>query len=453
MSQQSQQSKRAEQQQVALHEKLRKVLRLLEGSGASNGRAASQSARRATPGLKKASHPKVTAKGLSRLKTQAHSSAELAELLYSKAPFDFIDAHSGADLAALAQRAQQAVQHFLLRPASMVVEYEHSALFTRFYIVRPDCPFIVTSITEVLREFNIFMRAYLHPILPQGESYISLSLIEVPVLDEATSARIAKRIKTTLGDLSLVTSDFAEMRQIASEIGESSEETKSFIEWLSEGAFLFCGALEWSTSSKKCEVLRSLGLARSTQAFAKPLLAELREDLGKLMSRRQEMFAARLSIVSPIHRRARLFHIAVRVPARGASQSRVISLIGLMTSLARGLESSRLLIIRRKMEEIFSLRKILKNSYDYKHVIKLIDNMPLEDALRLSTAELTELVRRSLDVVSTDSTQVAVFYEALGRGVTVAIALPRDRFTSGLRGKLQAHVEQSFGVTPEVAPT
>ncbi len=392
----------------------------------------------------------------------------LAGEFYTRAPHYFLAETEAEELAALCVEAvdsASAVYEKLSRSSnrkecrdsigiSQGGDSEHSALS----IAMPDCPFIVNTISECLAEKAIHALVFIHPIIRYGTQRFSCSYLRLPKLDAGAEEALIKEIRESLADLLIITSDYPEVKSQMQTLTDTllggldgtpdaDYETPQFLDWLLDDNFVFIGLRKYTfTDSKKGpENDVQLGLFRSTRSASAQLLAESTFDGAALLQKKGPILVSRLRTKSPVHRRVPLVNITVRAHGDDSKKKAVYSITGLLTSKARAQESSDVPLVRRKLQSILTLEDVAFNSHDYKYVVDIVDNMPKDEALRLEVEALRENIHIILEMQHLTEVRASYRYDEARRGVSALVLMPRERFNSQVRQKIQQRVEELFG--------
>jgi glutamate dehydrogenase len=339
-----------------------------------------------------------------------------------------------------------------------------------------DSPFLVDSVQEELAARNLGVRRLLHPVVgtirdeaghiervlsardaSHRESIMHFELERT--LSERARADLEARTTEILRDVRLVVRDFEPMQDRVHHMIETARtgavryspqevgETVDFLEWLLQLNFVLLGYREYQLSGHTDEdraisavpgsglgILSDVGRS----AFAEPtLLAKLDPDIRRRIEDGDLLVFSKTNAYSTVHRRARMDYIGVRkVNAEGeiTGESR---LIGLFTSKAYMEPATKTPLLHHKLEQILTAEDLIPGSHDYKEAVELFESFPRDELFSASASELRRLVVGLLQLEKHGGIRVLVRKDLYGRSVSVVVALPRDRFNSALRKRLQ----------------
>ncbi len=391
------------------------------------------------------------------------SQKQLSEALFAKAPEEFLEARPLGELKTITSFCYSLVQSFLQKDRHDVrIASEHGPSSSRISIVLGDRPFIINSITECIRREEADLSILLHPILFLSGYRLSCSYIEIEKISSERLDKLTNLLSTSLRDLICVTDDFTSMlvhaeslAKVLRDIGSSDaalSETASFLSWLSDGGLMFLGHSSWSPKDGTKFVAAPstlLGLCKERASISEALMAEVQRDIGQLFNSSEVVAVTKLSSVSTVHRFARMINISVKKFEQDGKLLEIHSFVGLLTSKAWAQESSTIPLIRQKLQTILKAEEVVENSYDYKNIVNIIDSLPKDETLRLDAEALREIIEKILGVQNRNQTRTSVRFDRAGRGVSIVTLMPQERFNTGVRKRIQSHLEDSFGAQPD----
>ncbi|MCB0345915.1 MAG: NAD-glutamate dehydrogenase [Bdellovibrionales bacterium] len=395
----------------------------------------------------------------------------LAELLFRRAPDDFLSRSHVGTLSYLSHQLNTFYFDFLeSNKEYKVVELDLSSrnegkYVTSFMLALYDRPFIVDTLTEFFREQGLRVFTYLHPILTgPGDKVISLNYIELEKIESLDRVQeLYDSISSIMADLALVTSGFQPMidraRSCALSVEEGYSDSKTVVQaretadvlhWLTDGGFVFLGHRVWQPGSGPAsegfdyDPSLDLGLFCSTTNAYREGLQFTSRDAEFLFNRDTFLHFSKLLLKSPVHRRIRMDAVCVKVPTETGDA--IHCFVGLLTSKAIAQEASSIPFIRRKLKQIIELEGVYPNSHDYKETLSIIDSMPKFELFQGATSALRRDVQIILSSYQAHETRVSTHLDALRRIVSVMVVMPRERFTVGVRQRIQNFVEKTLRV-------
>ena len=345
-----------------------------------------------------------------------------------------------------------------------------------------DAPFLVDTVRGAIAAEGLSVRTLLHPVFgieraadgsverigsargaPTRESVMRIELVErlTPERAHALGGEVAR----SLGELRLAVADHAEMadfvgrmidaaRAAGARYGEEEiDETVAFLEWLRDHHFVFLGTRDYAivdgTDGPALKLVAGTGRGilreeeRSTYVSGQPL-AEMSQGLRERIEGGDLLLISKTNRASRVHRRARMDSIDLkRVDANGAVIGE-LRLIGLFTSLVYMEQASRTPLLRRKLRRIVSAEDLIEGSHDYKATVAVFESFPRDELFQAGWVQLRSEVMAVLQADEAHIVSVAQRPDATGKGVAVLVAMPRDRFNSDVRRRLQEILLRRF---------
>lgn len=314
-----------------------------------------------------------------------------------------------------------------------------------------DRPFIISSLTSAMRLFGLELELLLPAVIPVKSKQISVCYIKLTNVSDDVLGNLLHEITATLRDVISTTDDFNEMQaEVLSAAkhlpGSTVQQTEeaSLVEWLATDVFLLLGTGVWQINNRKPKFIHeqsaAKGLFRDAQ-IGNRIITETAQDVEWLLASGRNFSLTKLSLENRVHRRMKLIHIAVR----DSNTQQVISIVGLLTSVALSQSLEHTPILRQRLREIIGLEKVRPNSHDHKYIIDTLDRMPKDLALRLSTEQLREIATCGMRLYGSNETRIVAHQDQAGRGISVLVVIPRDKLTSGVRRKVQRYIEDISG--------
>jgi glutamate dehydrogenase len=351
-----------------------------------------------------------------------------------------------------------------------------------------DQPFLLDTAREALRAKGLSILRFLHPLLrtergdgsrliavrprtSQGSTESFLHFEVDPLRDAAAAPAIEEEVRGSLREAAMAAEDFVQMRSALLSVarGLAAERPKDaaqraelaeaaeFLQWLNKGNFIFLGYraydLEERGGRKFLTVAARSGLgilrdsSKSTYHDPVPL-----ESLEPTVRRRfQQMLFPLISKTnreSRVHRRARMDYIGIKKLSPGGEVAGEHRFLGFFTSQALNNIASEIPVLRRKLAAILARAQVLEGSHDYKEIVKVFNGLPKEELLTTTDEEIQRVIETVMEVQAREGISVLCQRDHLGVGASVMVILPRDRFSSEARQRIQAAFARRFGSEP-----
>ena len=357
-----------------------------------------------------------------------------------------------------------------------------AAPHTIVQIANDDMPFLVDSVTEELNVHHAAPRLLAHPIVcvqrdakgkvvgifdrehaPDGAMPESVMHIEIGAPDIGlTSAALKSRLAAVLAEVRLAVADWQPMRlRVADLIAELDisppplpsqdvTEARDFLRWMADNHFTFLGYREWTfrRAGKRLGVKitpkAGLGVLRSdkTALFEGDALPP---DIADFLAKPNLIFVNKATRRSTVHRAVPLDVVGVK---RYDDNGHVIGerlFAGLFTSVAYSRSPRDIPMLRRRLERVVERSGLMSGSHDSKALIHILETLPRDELFQAGEDDLLSTGLGVLDLQEHPRTAMFVHRDPFGRSVTCLVYVPRDRYDTGLRMRLQEIVEEGFG--------
>ena len=396
-------------------------------------------------------------------------------------PRDPLDLY-GAALAFLRFGESRAVGATALRVYNPSFEQDGwQSTHTIIEIVNDDMPFLVDSVSLELTRRGLGIHLIIHPVLGvkrEGASLVELMTaaeaqaqesfmhVEIDRVSEpATLAAIEADLHRVLGDVRRAVEDWPQMRQsVEAALAElrpaaavlSRErlaETVEFLRWLAEDHFIFLGYSSYlldedaEGTQLRREKGSGLGLLRGYDAGElsrsfKSLPAEIR-DRATLPE--PVVTVTKADTKSTVHRRTYLDFVGVR---RFADDGRVLGehrFLGLFTSAAYNLGPHHIPLLRQKIDRIVQRSDFPQGGHARKALHNILETYPRDELFQAPEDELVVIVTDILYLQDRQRLRLFMRQDRFARFVSCLVYVPRDRYNTAVRERLQRLLEGALG--------
>ncbi|MDH4118313.1 MAG: NAD-glutamate dehydrogenase, partial [Acidimicrobiia bacterium] len=345
-----------------------------------------------------------------------------------------------------------------------------------------DAPFLLDSVTNEIQAHGLQVVNVVHPVIgversPDGallavrharhtitrESVQHYELdrrlidADLPAFEHAI-ARVLEDVQGAVRDFHQMvakTDRLIDLVRVA--IGHFPDgdigEAVAFLQWLKQDNFVFLGYREYqlvdTAEGSAVQAVQGSGLGILTDDershVAQPkLLSSLPEELADRYRQGDLLVITKTNRISPVHRRARMDYVGVRIVGPDGATKGEARLIGLFTSKAYMEPASRTPIIRKKLSSIVIAEDLIEGSHDHKALVELLEGFSKHDLFVAPVEGLRSTLMGLLALQENHQVRLFVRRDLLERSVHVLVALPRDRFNATLRRKLQRLFEERF---------
>ncbi len=412
--------------------------------------------------------------------------AEFSAELFRRAPAGEIRAGDLSSHAALAanffefarQRMPDQVKLRLFNPESNKQGWSTS--HTVLEIVNDDMPFLVDSVVLALSELGLSAHLIVHPVMrvrrDQGGHWLGLShddddnsivesFMHVQV-DRQTYpeslARIERRVKRALTDVRRAVTDWRNMvdkaHQISDEMAETHaamsasaiQEARDFFDWLANDHFTFLGYREYfiedTDQGRVLKPVADSGLGIMHLDHREAPVRRL-EDLARgsdQPSIHDPIIITKTNAQSIVHRGGYMDYISVLYFDEDGRVRGEKRLIGLFTSGAYIRRCVDTPLVRMKVAEVMEQSGLRRSSHAGKALLHILETLPRDELFQASAAELLELGVGILDLQERSQTRLFIRRERFGRFFSCLVFIPRDRFNTENREKIQQILKRSL---------
>ncbi len=442
--------------------------------------------------------PQVEARIRRRQGHEAERLVPFAEQLFAKADEAFLEAFDADTLYAMAKDGLAFLERAgagpgplqrveVLNPSFAAEGWESP--YTVLKLALGDRPFIVDSVRAELRRQGFTVFHVLHPVfvvlrggdggieeivprkraVPEGARRESFELWFVDREDDGERReRVRTAVDGVLSDLVLVTDDFepmvAKAREVAEELralrartaqghfrerAEELEEFAAFLEWLVDGHFLFLGYRGYQLTDVDGEKAvgidpgSGLGLLRKEDRsnYRTPVpVSQMPAGVRDRVLDGRTLIVTKTNAESTVRRAARMDYIGVKQLSEAWQVLGEHRFLGLMNTKAYTEPADQVPILRMKLRQVLEIDGSLPNSHDYKQIVTVFNGLPRVDLFWTDAATVHKEVRAIMGLERERGLRLLVRPDPLGRGLSVTVRLPRDRFNAEVRQRVQQHL-------------
>ncbi len=424
-------------------------------------------------------------------------SERLLGILFERAAPGLLECFKLDGLEALGKEALA----FLREPGELKVRVYNPSVETQGWTVPytvlaltlPDRPFIVDSVRAAVRRQGLETAHVLHPVLSvvreasgevtelhsaagaaeaagQPGDKVAFEMFFVsPVENKTARDALAAEVSDTLADVLLATRDYGAMLARAESLGlelnalteaasgeraDELAEYAAFMRWLEADNFIFLGYREYDILEHEgVESLRvtpgsGLGiLTKKNSAYETPKpLSEIPEGLRERVLGGRVLTVTKTNAEATVHRPVRMDYLGLK-KVRGGLYVGENRFVGLFTSKALAAPVEEIPILRRKLRLILELDGAEPGSHDFKQLVAVFNSLPRDELFWSDAPRLLSDIRTVVTAAQSGGVRVTVRPDPLARGLAVMVIMPRDRFNSGVRRRVQAYLAEKLGAT------
>jgi glutamate dehydrogenase len=340
-----------------------------------------------------------------------------------------------------------------------------------------DMPFLVDSVSMEVSRHGRAIHLVIRPIMRMrrddegrllsvgaddgsNESLIHLELDRLP--DTAAVEGLRADLHRVLGDVRAAVADWRAMRQrtkdILAELASSPppveaaelEEARAFLEWLEDDHFTFLGYREYDMLSEDGEdVLRAvpgsgLGILRDKEG-ASASFAVLPAEVRRRAREKHVLNLTKANSRATVHRPVYLDYVGVKRFDESGEVAGERRFLGLFTHTAYRVTPWEIPVVRQKADRVLERSGLLRGSHDHKALVEILETYPRDALFQISDDELYEIAIGILHLGERRRVRLFVRRDVFGRFFSCLVFLPRDRFNTENRRKVQEILQEAFG--------
>ncbi len=344
-------------------------------------------------------------------------------------------------------------------------------------IVCPDRPFLVDSLAMALNRQSLTVHLIIHPIIPLGRN--ARGEIESVAPDNGGQAEacmhfevdrqssterleaIEREVTTVLENVDLVVADWKPMHQRMEEArrqletvlaeGADRDESIAFLEWLSADHFTFlgyrCYDLETRNGQDALMPVKGSGLGilrRLSDKDRSDSFSALPEAVRALARDPEPLILTKSTHRAPVHRPGYMDYVGVK---RLDEHGRVIGehrFLGLYTSAAYNRNPRAIPLLRRKIQTVLERADLPHPGHASKALINILETFPRDELFQIHPERLYEIATGILQLQERQRVRLFVREDTYRRFVSCLVFVPRDRYNTDVRQRMQALLEASY---------
>jgi glutamate dehydrogenase len=349
-------------------------------------------------------------------------------------------------------------------------------------VVAPDMPFLVDSIGLVFSQMNIAVHLIVHPVLAvrrdaagrlravstegRDARLESWQMLEIDrPRDEKQTRALMRALHAALEDVRKAVQDFPRMlqrvRAVANELGSDklpvpqshASEARALLTWMLDGHFVFLGYRYYHLKRGRArDVLvrdtdTGLGILRAGGGSKRPTPIVLTGHLRQQARQPDLLVLTKANTPSTVHRASYLDYVGVKTfDARGRVTGEH-RFLGLWTSSAYHMPPAEIPLLRRKLDAVIEHFGLPPQSHDAKSVVNVIETFPRDELFQTPATELIPIVRGIVNLYERRRVRLFARRDSYERFYSCLVYVPRDRYNTEVRERIERIVRERFGGT------
>ena len=347
-------------------------------------------------------------------------------------------------------------------------------------VVSDDMPFLVDSVRMALNRRSLTTHLVIHPVMmsrrdaggvltgPEGGEAITEAVIHVEV-DRQTEERvldeIAADIRGVLRDVRAAVEDWQPMHERLESVLAELDSTpppldeselargRAFLDWIGDNHFTFLGYREYELlGDEGDERLRSvggsgLGLLREAEPRESAAFASLSPAIRRLAREPQLLIITKANARSTVHRPGYLDYVGVKRFDKEGGVCGERRFLGLYTSAAYNQVPRAIPLLREKVARVMERATYPSNSHAAKALLHILETFPRDLLFQVGDDELFQTGMGILHLQERQRIRLFVHRDRIGRFVSCIVYVPRERFNTQVRLKIQNLLAQTLGAS------
>ncbi|MEU5877376.1 NAD-glutamate dehydrogenase [Spirillospora sp. NPDC047279] len=345
-------------------------------------------------------------------------------------------------------------------------------------VVTDDMPFLVDSVSMEIARHELTAHLIVHPLLGvdrdvaghmkafrgklDSDTDIDESWIHVEVdrtSDRARLEQVERDLLRVLQDVRVSVEDEPKMRsragEIALEIRENAPplpekelaEGVELLDWLANGHFTFLGYRDYTLTDDgtalRPEPGSGLGILRSDKPESEGF-ASLPPEVREKATEKHLLVITKANSRSTVHRPLYLDYIGVKKFDENGEVSGERRFLGLFTHVAYSESISHVPVLKRKLDEVLELAGFTPDSYDGQDLIEILESYPRDELFQISVEDLLPIALGVLRLRERRQLKLFLRKDLYGRYMSCMVYLPRDRYTTKVRLRIQEILRHAF---------
>ncbi|MEV7619129.1 NAD-glutamate dehydrogenase [Microbacterium sp. NPDC089321] len=392
--------------------------------------------------------------------------------LAEREPRDVVGA--AVSMHALAARRQRGETHVSVFTPTLS-EHGWTSRRTIVDICTDDAPFLVDSITAAIAGQGLAVHLLLHPLVSvrrgddgelletdahggELESWMHLEVDRVPT-DEGRDA-LRQKLEGVLGDVHAAVNDWTAMRRacldLVTDLRTEPPATADpahigpaidFFSWLADDNFTFLGYREYLLETQNCEDVLVPVAGSGLGILRKPTtaVAHLRPEAQRTAREPRLLTITKANSRATVHRDVYLDYVGARMFDDAGNVIGERRFLGLFTSGAYAASVTTLPIAADKVRAVLKASGFSPMSHSGKDLLQILEQYPRDELFQDSVEHLLKIVTEVTRLNERRRARTFLRRDEFGRFVSALVYLPKDRYNTPVRLRIEAVLREVFG--------
>ena len=171
----------------------------------------------------------------------------------------------------------------------------------------------------------------------------------------------------------------------------------------------------------------------------------LRGEIRTRARDRELLILTKANSIATIHRATYLDYVGVKTFGSRGEVSGEHRFLGLWTSTAYHGSPRDIPVLRRKVERVINHFGLDPQSHDGKAVLNVLDTYPRDELFQAPVEDLIRIARSVVNLYERRTVRLLVRRDPYNRFYSCMIYVPRDRYSTDVRQRIEAIVREGFG--------
>lgn len=227
-------------------------------------------------------------------------------------------------------------------------------------------------------------------------------------------------------------------------------ETSDFLQWLLNDHFIFLGYREYKITEEKGEKIlisvpdSGLGVLREVGGKHSRAFSSMTPEAQQIALSPHLLIIAKSNTVSTVHRGANTDIIGIKLFNDKGEVIGEHRIVGLYTSVAYHSRPYSIPVLREKVSEVMVKSRLSLHGHAGKALLNILETLPRDDLFQASVDELLYLAMGILYMQDRREIRLFVRKDVYGRFLSCLVFVPKDRFNTELREKIETVLAKEF---------
>ncbi|TVR98044.1 MAG: NAD-glutamate dehydrogenase, partial [Rhodospirillales bacterium] len=359
---------------------------------------------------------------------------------------------------------------------------EHSVI----EVVTENMPFLVDSVTNMINRLDLAVQLVIHPVISvdrdesgalrrvetakrggEAEGGIEESLMHFQITRQADDMLppVAEGVGRTLAEVRTVVADWQAMllkgelviADMAAAEGvvpdDAIDEAREFLRWLLDNNFTFLGyrayafAAEGDETVVRIDADSGLGVLKDTALLVFDDLCEGRPvppPVRAFEARPDVIMVAKANRTTTVHRPVHMDAIVVKRFADGRMVGEHM-IVGLFAAAAYNRSVRSIPLLRGKLTRLLARAGFDPRGHDGRALANIVETFPRDELFQVSDDHLYYTTLGILHLQQRQRIALFIRRDDFERYVSCLIYIPRERYNTDLRRRIEAILAKAFG--------